>query len=253
MRKIVSFGGGVNGVAMLIAMVRSGDRPDAILFADTGGEREESYQYIEYFSKWLQSKGFPPVTFVTYKTKHGKRVTLEQECLKAKSLPSIAYGFKTCSQKHKIFPQEKWIKSQFGKESITWYIGFDFNESRRIKENPTKHYTNKYPLIELEWTREQCIEEIRKEGLKIPHKTSCFFCPNMKKPEILALDNEYKERAIAMEKNASLTKIKGLGRRFAWSDLIEGNETDANKEQKNQEDFKRLTGEDLEPIVCECI
>lgn len=37
---IVSYGGGTNSTAMLIAMVLKGIKPDLILFADTGG----SYQ-----------------------------------------------------------------------------------------------------------------------------------------------------------------------------------------------------------------
>ncbi len=40
-------------------------------------------------------------------TRNGKRLTLEDECLQSCSLPSIAYGFKRCSLKHKIGPQEK--------------------------------------------------------------------------------------------------------------------------------------------------
>jgi len=35
-------------------------------------------------------------------------------------------------------------------------------------------------------------------------------------------------RAIAMEKNAKLTEIKGLGRNFAWADLIDFDERQAS-------------------------
>lgn len=36
MTMMVSYGGGTNSTAMLIGMVERGERPDAILFADTG-------------------------------------------------------------------------------------------------------------------------------------------------------------------------------------------------------------------------
>ena len=39
---IVSYGGGTNSTAMLIAMVLKGIKPDLILFADTGGELPET-------------------------------------------------------------------------------------------------------------------------------------------------------------------------------------------------------------------
>jgi hypothetical protein len=253
MRKIVSYGGGVNGVAMLISMVRSGNKPDAILFADTGGEVDETYAYNNYFSEWLVSKGFPPITVVEYRTKKHRRVTLEQEILKAKTLPSVAFGFKTCSQKHKIFPQQKWVDYNFGKESCEWYIGFDSNESRRMGDNNVQNYINKYPLIELGWDRERCKEEILSEGLELPVKSACYFCPNRKKHEIVSLPDKFKKRAISIEKNAILTSMKGLGRWFSWTDLLNGQTQDADAQEKRENDFKNITGEELEPPFCECI
>ena len=78
-------------------------------------------------------------------------------------------------------------------------------------------------MIEWEWGREECIEAIKREGLALPHKSSCWFCPASTKPEIKSLavtHPDLMKRAIAMERNAELTKIKGLGRRFSWEDLI---------------------------------
>lgn len=41
-----AFGGGVNSTAMLVEMHKRGIRPDLILFADTGGERPETYETV---------------------------------------------------------------------------------------------------------------------------------------------------------------------------------------------------------------
>lgn len=61
---VVSFGGGTNSTAMLIAMVYKRIKPDLILFADTGGELPETYQWIVKFSEWLEKQGFPAITTV---------------------------------------------------------------------------------------------------------------------------------------------------------------------------------------------
>lgn len=53
----------------------------------------------------------PEITRVYKTTKDGRRLTLEDECLKSGTLPSIAYGFKRCSLKHKIGPQEKFCNN----------------------------------------------------------------------------------------------------------------------------------------------
>ena len=39
---VVSFGGGVNSTALLIGLEERDERPDYILFADTGGEKPET-------------------------------------------------------------------------------------------------------------------------------------------------------------------------------------------------------------------
>ena len=108
---IVAYGGGINSTAMLVGMHERGIRPDAITFADTGGERPETYAYVAAVSAWCESVGFPAVVTVRHTYASEKYATLEEECLGSQTLPSIAYGFKKCSLKWKVGPQEKWAKS----------------------------------------------------------------------------------------------------------------------------------------------
>ncbi|UVL31828.1 hypothetical protein [Pseudomonas donghuensis] len=68
--------------------------------------------------------------------------------------------------------------------------------------------------------RDECIKTIQRAGLPLPGKSSCFFCPNSKPREILSLPDDLKDRAIAIERNANLTSVRGLGRRWRWEDLI---------------------------------
>ena len=58
-------------------------------------------------NEWLRAHGMPPITVVEKMDRNGNRLTLETECLRSGTLPSIAYGFKRCSQKHKVGPQDK--------------------------------------------------------------------------------------------------------------------------------------------------
>jgi hypothetical protein len=51
-------------------------------------------------------------------------------------------------------------------------------------------------------------------------RAAVFSALNSKAAEILALPADLQNRAIAMERNADLTSIKGLGRRWRWEDLI---------------------------------
>ena len=238
MKIIVSFGGGTNSTAMLVGMRERNIVPDAIVFADTKGEKPHTYEHLIDVNKWTLLNGFPIITVVSNE-KSSRKGGLENMCLEAHSLPSIAYGFKTCSLIFKKEPFDDWIKAKEIPDYERW-VGFDAGESRRAKVFDG----TRYPLIEWGWTRKDCIEAIRRAGLKQPGKSSCFFCPSSKKQEVLQLRKDYPElaaRAVTMEKNAILTEIKGLGRNYAWADLY-----------KADDDQGKLFEETDLPIICEC-
>jgi len=209
---VLSYGAGTNSVAMLVGFKQKGIKPDVILFADTGGEKPETYAHLEIMQKWCKDNGFPEISICSEKQ------TLEQDCLNRNALPGLAYGFKSCSEHFKIRPQKRWLKQQGIKVDV-FFVGIDADESHRVKDDSK----TEFPLYDWGWGRKKCIEAIRAEGLPLPGKSSCFFCPAMKAHEIRALSVQHPDlmdRAIAMEKNADLTVNKGLGRTYAWSSLI---------------------------------
>src|SRR6218665_3582643 len=107
--KIAAYGGGINSTAMIVALTLKGVKLDAILFSDTGAEKPETYAFIRRFNTWLRKHRQARVTIIRRMSKDGDARTLEQHCLHYKQLPSIAYGYKQCSHKFKIAPQEKWM------------------------------------------------------------------------------------------------------------------------------------------------
>jgi len=257
---IVSFGGGTNSTAMLIGMYEKEIPVDLILFADTGAERKHTYEHIELMNFWLPVHGMPEITIVENVDCHGDRFTLERECLQNRSLPSIAYGFKQCSIKHKIGPQDKFCNNYqpcidvWGKgEKPIKYIGYDAGEENRIfnaklRDTTDKKYDKNYALYDWGWYREDCIEKIQHYGLRLPGKSSCFFCPSMKKSEIRDLhrnEPELLKRAIALEDNAqeTLVTVKGLGRDWSWKNFIEY--------EKNQVGLCAMYDKD-DPMACGC-
>lgn len=230
---VAAFGGGTDSTAMLIGMWEKGEKVDLILFADTGGEKPHTMEHIRTFSEWLVKNGMPEITVVRY-----ERETLEENSLRIKSLPSIAYGFKKCSLKFKVQPQDKFVNNwQPAKdawkrgEKVVKLIGYDASESRRA-ERPSseinqRKYQFRYPLIEWGWDRKICVDLIQSYGIPLPGKSACFFCPSSKAQEVKQLARQYPDlmkRAIAMEENANLTAIKGLGRDWSWKEMIEFND-----------------------------
>lgn len=231
---VLAYGMGVDSTAALVGMATRGIRPDKILFADTGGEKPETYAYRQTIDAWLEAHCFPAIEVVR-RPETVKDRTLEAQMRRLGTIPSRAFGFSSCSISWKLEPQHKAIKAwQPAKdawsagEQVRLMIGFDATETKRtnrawITGDPKFQF--EFPLQAWGWDRERCKAEIRKAGLPVPPKSACFFCPAMKEPEIQELAATHPDlyaRALAMEAQAEpkLIKIQGLGgRKFAWRDL----------------------------------
>jgi len=249
---VVSYGAGVDSTAVLVAMQQRGIVPDLILFADTGGEKPETYDYLITINAWLISVGFPRLTVVKYEPTRAPYTTLEGKCLANEVLPALAYGGHSCSLVFKVDVQNKYMKSWApaiaawaAGTKVTKAIGYDNGEQdcrRRAKadraqaKNPQdqKRYDYWYPLQDWGIDRNECVRLIAAAGLPIPVKSACWFCPASTKREIIWLRDTHPDlfaRALRMEERArngkhGLQTVKGLGRRFAWSDLAHASAAD---------------------------
>lgn len=233
---VFAFGGGLNSTAYATKWVMDGyEPPQLILMADTGNERPDVYEHVARFSEWLVAHGMPPITWTK---KGGRPETLEQYSLRTKMLPSMAYGRKGCSHKFKIEPQERDV-NRWSAAKACWkrgdkvvkIIGYGFEEQTRISKAKIEDdkYFYRFPLDEWQVDREGCVAIIKRAGLPVPGKSACFFCPSMRKPEIIQLRDESPDllaRALHIEKTANDAgrnkTSKGLGRRFAWVDFLAG-------------------------------
>ena len=92
---------------MIVGLAARNIRPDLIIMADTGAERPHTYAHIELMQEFFADDWLSEITIVKKVDKNGEVLTLEDDCLKQKALPSVAYGFKTCSQKYKTQPVDK--------------------------------------------------------------------------------------------------------------------------------------------------
>lgn len=197
---VLTCGGGVNFTALIWKWFSKGLRkPDLIIFADTGSERDRTYQHLTAINNWLLSVGWPQI--VRCHVKDGKtkeQVKLHELCLKTSTLPPPAFGFKSCSLRFKIeqvdiflnnYQPSKDIWGKFRKltdikNKITRVVGFDADEDHRVNENDCSKYNVVHPLIDWDMSRDDCIESINNSPLPMPIKSSCYMCPNMKAQEI---------------------------------------------------------------------
>ena len=240
----ICLGLGTDSIAMLVEMVLRGERIDLITFADTGAELPLTYSMIKPVNKFLKAHKYPQITIVKYHSKTRGHETLEQSIVRNSNLPSLAFGFHTCSVRFKIEPQIKFAKTfqpfvdaWARGEKVIRCIGYDFSpaDSKRANRSTAnfpdmEQFENRYPLREWEWTRKECLERILSVGLPDPKKSSCYFCPARKIAEVLELAEqhpEYFEKALSIERSAiesgKLKKTIGLGRNWSWASVLNGN------------------------------
>lgn len=233
MELVHAYGGGVNSVAAAVWLHEHGYIPRAIVMVDPGSEWKHTIEYREnVFNPWCDEVGFPRVTVVTRmeEGQHVKRAwrleTLHDECVRIKSVPSIAYGFKKCSQKHKGDTSRWWIARQDwalaeweAGRKIAKVIGYDADEPYRVRDafqNPWEaaRLVPFYPLYNDGLGRDECIDLIKRGGLPIPGKSACTFCPSNTIAEwklLRRVEPEAFAAAVAMSRNAEIESPDVVG------------------------------------------
>ena len=204
---VVSFGAGVNSVAMIIELIERGAPLDVIIFADTGAEKPETIAYLQYFQKtYLDKHGYE---VLTVKSTEGSLI----EISKADHIIPRPASTKRrwCTLKSKIIPikrASRKIMKDKKYHKVIQYIGFAADEPQRIQERKTRDpkYVEKcYPLVDLKITRRRCKEIIKDHGLFEPVKSGCFFCEFQTKADWQKLFDKHPElyeQAIQFEKQA---------------------------------------------------
>ena len=167
LRHVLSFGGGVNSVALMILLLREGLPLDEAVFADTGGEVPETYDYLSIAKDYLGDHGVP----LTVLSKGGR--TLYDVAWDRHVFPSAIWRWST--RDFKITPIQRHYRS-LGSH-INQYLAIARDEIHRMKDSRVDYVTNLFPLIDHHMTRADCVALIEDAGLPVPQRSSCFFCP----------------------------------------------------------------------------
>jgi len=215
MTDMISFGGGVNSVAMTILLVNEGWR-GPIIFADTGGEWPETYCYMDYFEEsFLRPHDLEVVRISPPSKYHRPQITqdtLEKYSLETGYLPMVYIRW--CTRKFKIEPVRKW-QNERGIE--TQYVGFSAEESHRARRAKRQGLAvAEWPLLERWIDRDMCKEIIRTENLEVPPKSNCFFCPFQSRHRWKSL---YYFHPDLYERAAEMERVAGRRRTMKYATL----------------------------------
>jgi hypothetical protein len=167
--------------------------PDAWLHADTTHERQDTYNYAEQLTPWLFAHGVRvhvvqskrAGTLVHRSSKSDGSYTL----IPAHSVDDATgkHGMikRQCTSDWKIAPQDKWENAYLRQRKIQKrpgvihkWLGISIDEYQRARwAAPTDSRVLVYPLLEMGFTRGDCIDYLESVSVPVPPKSSCVFCP----------------------------------------------------------------------------
>lgn len=197
-RHLVSFGGGVQSTALFLLIKNDPERvleamgalPEAFFFADTGAEPDEVYKHIQSVSKMagntpvILCKKDGPTMEEGMLSKEGTRFIPIPAFTRDPGTGKVGMIRRQCTSEYKIAPLQKAMRSYIGVaprkvlpvNSIHSWIGISTDEAGRAKDSGVAGIINRYPLLEMGLSRDDCRKIIEDAGLK-PVKSRCYFCP----------------------------------------------------------------------------
>lgn len=229
--RAISYGGGVQSTALLVlAAQRVIDYPLAI-FANTGDDSEHpaSITYVRDVAiPYAKEHGIELVE-IQRRTRDGNleslygRLTSESRSIgiPVRMNTSGAPGNRNCTIDFKIKPVAKELKRRGATKDDPAIValGISVDEYQRMRSSSgIPHETLTYPLIDLRMDRAACIALIEREGLPVPGKSSCWFCPyhsiaNWRKQ--LQNEPDLFERSAQLEETLNERRAK-LGKDPVW-------------------------------------
>lgn len=202
MRNYLSFGGGVNSVALHLLLLDQGVDFESV-FVNHGTDWPETYDYVAGFQWWLKANGHRPIT-VLRPIAQGFQTVFDY-CWAKQTFPSFMSRW--CTDKFKI----RTLKKHMVPPAFSM-LGIDAGETKRAKIIIENGVENRYPLIENDIDRRGCIEIIKANGLPIPPKSGCYICPFQRRKQWVELRQKHPclfRKAAELEQMVNKKRIDG--------------------------------------------
>lgn len=193
---VISLGGGVQSsvLALKAAVGEILPMPDYAIFADTGWEPQPVYRHIDWLEKQLPfpvvrvSAGDIREDLLAGRNSTGQSFTSIPLYVKSLSGKRSSIVKRQCTREYKLSPIETELRDLLGlgyRERVPegifteLWIGISTDEAAyRMKESRQRWITHRWPLLEQDYSRENCRAWFaeRYPGRTLP-RSACIGCP----------------------------------------------------------------------------
>ncbi|MFN8468258.1 MAG: hypothetical protein U0X20_22050 [Caldilineaceae bacterium] len=211
--KVFSFGGGVQSTAVLVLAARREVDFQTFVFCNVGEDSEnpDTLTYVEQYARpYAEAHG---LEFVELRKRvyGGPESLLHYTCRRKRQVPlpcwlrSGTNCNRTCTYEFKIRVVGSFtVRRGARRKNVAINgMGISTDEAHRCRTYSVIPWQMpNYPLIDLNLSREDCERLIASEGLPVPPKSSCWFCPFHRPEQWVELRAQHPdlfERALELE------------------------------------------------------
>ena len=186
-RQFLSLGGGVQSTALFLMSLHGEiENPvEAAIFADTGWERQATYDNVAWLTEYAAERGVP-----VHVVSNGN--IREYSLTAGSGRISVAIPFfirnkqgdkgmlrRQCTSKFKVRPINKLLREMgaTAKSPVIQWIGISVDEVHRMKPSQVKYVQHRFPLVDKRLGRDSCYQWLVDNDFKIPARSSCVGCP----------------------------------------------------------------------------
>lgn len=179
--RVLSLGAGQQSSALLLLSAKGLlPRLDLVAFADTRWERQVVYDNADRLERVAVEAGI--------RFERVSAGALRDEAL-GEFVPMPVYGRhegrdvvmrQSCTMNYKIRPIRRLVREVAGPLhglTVEMWLGISFEETYRMKPSPVGYIEHVYPLIDMRWTRADCVRFLAEQGMTGVPRSSCIACP----------------------------------------------------------------------------
>lgn len=194
--KVISLGGGVQSsvMALMASEGAFGTLPDCAIFADTGWEPPSIYVHLQ----WLANE----IEFPLHAVNGGRSLREDAKALvnhsgnpnfveipvylKGRDGQADGIGRRQCTDSYKIRPIRRKIRQLLDLEPrqrvpsdtvVEMWLGISTDEAMRMRTSRDRWIENRYPLIEAEMSRNDCLAWWTARHDRPLERSACIGCP----------------------------------------------------------------------------
>ena len=224
---ILSLGAGVQSTVLLMLSAQ-GELPrlDGAIFADTGWEPRAVYTHLDRLEREVAWPAGIPI----YRVSVGNiRHDALDPTHRFASMPlfvrnpdgSRGMARRQCTAEYKVRPIKEQVRRLLGARDkpngrpgqppkgaqVTQWIGISTDEFHRAKDSGVSYIRHVFPLLDIGWSRQHCLDYLAASGWATTPKSACIGCPFHHDSQWRDLrDNHPQEWADAVEFDADIRR-----------------------------------------------